>query len=144
MVTIYCYAHKQPRKHPKNFTKRLPGLKFKTYADRLKATGLQSLEYRRLVADLIFCFKIVRGYSGIKFDDIFNFSKNTTSRGHSLRLTIPLSKTNLSQFSFAHRIILPWNSLPTATVMASSVTSFKTKLLNHDLTKFLIFQSAAS
>ena len=60
----------------KHFTKRLPGLKFKTYADRLKVTGLQSLEYRRLVADLILCFKLVRGYSGIKFDDMS--SKNTT------------------------------------------------------------------
>ena len=116
----------------KHFTKRLPGLKFKTYADRLKVTGLQSLEYWRLVADLILCFKIVRGYSGIKFDDMFNYSKNTTSRGHPLRLSIPLSKTNLSKFSFAHRIIPPWNSLPTATVLAPSVNSFKIKLSNHD------------
>ena len=36
------------------------------------------------------------------------------------------------------------NSLPTATVLAPSVNSFKIKLSNHDFSKFLIFQSAAS
>ena len=44
------------------FTKRLPGLHSVSYADRLQRLHLQSLELRRLVTDLTWCYKIVFGY----------------------------------------------------------------------------------
>ena len=54
----------------KTATKRLPGLKSKFYTDRLTATRLQSLEHRRLITDLILCFKISKGFSSIKLNSM--------------------------------------------------------------------------
>ena len=45
----------------RKFTKRLPGLHNFSYTDRLERLQLQSLELRRLVTDLIWCYKIVLG-----------------------------------------------------------------------------------
>ena len=49
----------------RSFTKRLPGFKGLTYFERLSKLKLKSLEHRRLISDLIICFKIVRGFSSI-------------------------------------------------------------------------------
>ena len=58
----------------------------------------------------------------------------------------PFHSQKLTYLNFLSLIVSspPWNSLPTATVLAPSVNSFKIKLSNHDFSKFLIFQSAAS
>src|SRR5207248_10194641 len=45
----------------RHFTKKIPSLKYKPYFERLKATNLQTLELRRLYADLTFCYKILNG-----------------------------------------------------------------------------------
>ena len=45
----------------KRFTKKLPGLQNKCYQDRLKLCNLESLETRRLHADLILMYKIING-----------------------------------------------------------------------------------
>ena len=43
----------------RHFTKRIPGLHSLSYAERLYNLKLQSLEHRRLICDLIYCFRIV-------------------------------------------------------------------------------------
>ena len=43
------------------FTKRLAGYSELSYSDRLVKAGLCSLELRRLLSDLIYCYKIVHG-----------------------------------------------------------------------------------
>jgi len=45
------------------FTKKLPYMKCLTYKKRLSTLCLESLEVRRLKADLIVCFKILRGFT---------------------------------------------------------------------------------
>ena len=112
------------------FTKRLPGLANLSYTDRLSLLKLQSLEHRRLLFDLLMCFKIVRGYTGLSFDDFFSFSKVTSTRGHPLKLVIPLTKTNHSKFFFSSRVIPIWNSLPSKFVTATSPSHFKTHFLS--------------
>jgi len=49
----------------RTFTKKLPDRKYLTYKDRFSALRLESLELRPLKADLIMCFKILKGYTNI-------------------------------------------------------------------------------
>ena len=57
---------------------RLPGFRQLTYQDRLKRLSLPSLELRRLLNDLVLCYKIVFGLINVKCDEFF------TARQHSL------------------------------------------------------------
>jgi hypothetical protein len=125
----------------RSFTKRFPGLNNLSYADRLLYLNLQSLEHRRLIYDLVTCYNIVYNRIANAFDDFFNFSHNPSSRGHHLRLSLPLVKTNTHKFFFSSRVIKPWNSLPSHIVSSDNVKIFKFRLHNHDLSQFLIFPS---
>ena len=60
------------------FTRRLPGLSGLSYAERLNILGLQTLEHRRLLADLLMCYKIIHGHIALNFDDFFSFFSNPT------------------------------------------------------------------
>ena len=57
----------------KYFTKRLPGMKSLNYNDRLQHLKLDSLELRRLNADLMMYYKIVHDVVNLKFDDFLSF-----------------------------------------------------------------------
>ena len=124
----------------RSFSRRIPGLQNISYRERLTTLKLQSLEHRRLISDLITCFNIVHGLSSLTFTDFFTFSPSRfCTRGHPLRLSIPLTKKNSEKFVYSSRVILPWNSLPDDVVGSPSTQSFKSKLLKIDLSKFLTF-----
>ena len=121
----------------RSFTKRLPGLCYLTHIERLTKLQIQSLEHRRLVADLVTCFNIIHGFSSLQFSDFFKFSNSNRTRGHNLRLEIPLAKSSIRYNFFANRVIKPWNSLPLNVVNAISTNSFKNKLASINLSIFL-------
>ena len=121
----------------RSFTKRLPGLSTLSYSERLIILNLPTLEYRRLIADLIICFNIVHGFSCMNTDSVFTLSRNSSLRGHQFRFRVPLSKSNLRKFFFAHRVVQVWNSLPASIVAASSTRAFKALVMKLDLSKFL-------
>jgi len=56
-----------------------------SYADHLKAVGLERLELRRLNTDLIMCYKIVYGLVSIPFESFFELSLQRNTGGHSLQ-----------------------------------------------------------
>ena len=122
----------------RTFTKRLPGLSSFSYVDRLQILGLQTLEHRRLLADLLMCYKIIHGLAALNFDEFFSFSPNTTLRGHPYKLTVPLNKCNRSKYFFSYRIVPIWNNLPVDVVMSKNVFSFKKSLRKIDLSRYLI------
>ena len=121
----------------RSFTKRLPGLGNLTSSERLIKLKIQSLEHRRLVADLVTCFNIIHGFSSLKFSDFFQFSNSNRTSGHNLRLEIPLVNSSIRYNFFANRVIKPWNSLPLNVVNAFSTNSFKIRLASVDLSIFL-------
>ena len=53
----------------RRFTKNLRG-----YSGWLRRLELQGLEHRRLLFDLIFCYRIVFGIVDVPMDDFFSFS----------------------------------------------------------------------
>ena len=133
------YLIEQIESVQRSFTKRLPGFVNLTYAERLTNLKLQSLEHRRLLSDLAMCFNIVHGYCALRFDDFFTFSTNPVTRGHSLKLTIPLCKSNIRKNFFAVRVIPIWNSLPQQIVSSKSTASFKKRISTYDFSLFLNF-----
>ena len=104
--------------------------------------SIYTLEQRRLFADLIMCYNIVKGNNCIDPSTFFSFPNYKFSRGHPLKISIPLSKLNARKFFFASRVIPAWNSLPETTALAPSTFNFKHHLQHTDFSKFLIFPPA--
>ena len=98
-----------------------------TYIDteRLKRLKLPSLARRRRSGDMIQTFKIhvVNG--------LFKFCKQSSTRGHSLKLEKPRCRTTTRQQHFSQRVINDWNSLPERVVAAKDVNAFKTRIDQH-------------
>ena len=65
----------------RRFTKRLPGLRSYSYQHRLHRLKLQSLEQRRLRADLVLCYKILFRIVDVQPGEYFEFNERP-SRGH--------------------------------------------------------------
>jgi len=95
---------------------------------RLKYLDLQSLELRRLIVDLIWCYKIVFG--------LVDIDVNVPHiRGHVYKLYKAYSSGIRSSF-FCERVINVWNSLP-ADIDFSTGNTFKRGIDCVDFTHFL-------
>ncbi len=119
------------------FTKRLDGLWYLNYENRLIACSLRSLELRRLLNDLILCFKIVHNLIGLTFSEFFELDPNQRTRGHNFKLRQPKCITARRRNFFASRVVPAWNALPETLVNSVSVLSFKRGVRSVDLSRFL-------
>ena len=81
-------------------TRLIPGLARLSYEERLKETGLYSLERRRLRGDMIEMFKIMKCIDKISADELFNRVDSDRTRGHSLRVKKRRVKTVARQGPF--------------------------------------------
>jgi len=71
----------------RRFTKLIMGMKGKSYEERLQKLNFWSLEERRNRQDLIEVFKICKGFSRIRPEELFQFDdRGKGTRGHSLKL----------------------------------------------------------
>jgi len=95
------------------------------YEDRLKVTGLTTLEARRNRGDMIEVFKTIRGFNKVDFTTFFNFSKNIRTRGHGYKLGKKRSHLEIRRNFFSNRVVNMWNTLPENTVGMNTVNSFK-------------------
>jgi ribonuclease P/MRP protein subunit RPP40 len=95
------------------------------YEERLKVTGLTTLEKRRTRGDLIEVFKAVKGITKIDRSSLFTIANNSRTRGHRFKLVKTRSRLDLRKNFFSQRVVNDWNSLPEAVVEANSVNSFK-------------------
>ena len=97
-----------------------------SYEERLRKTGLVTLEMRRLRSDLIEVFKIMKGLEGLRRDEFF-IMDHRESRGHSYKIFKQRPRLNIRKYYFANRIVDEWNNLLREAVQAESVNSFKAK-----------------
>ena len=81
-------------------TRLIPGLTRLSYEERLKETGLYSLERRRLREDMIEMFKIMKSTDKISADKLFNRVDSDRTRGRSLRVKKRRVKTVARQGTF--------------------------------------------
>ena len=106
----------------KMFTKRLVGFNNLSYMERLKKLKCDTLEIRRLKADLVMYYNVVH-YS-FNSEQFFTLKDHKLTRGHSLTIVKKKFNNNISRYAFNNRRIDIWNKLPQQIVNASNITIF--------------------
>lgn len=122
----------------RRFTKRLAGMSNLSYHARLKLLKLESLELRRLRADLLLVYKILFGHVNLSVDAFFKVNTNeklNSLRRHSYQLVVPTRRPNCiaGRGLFVYRIAKLWNDLPRGTNF-SSFTCFINSISDDFLT----------
>ena len=112
----------------RKFLRCLPGFATMTYTERLSASGLDSLEYRRLRHDLLLVYKLLRHDLEINTTDILDLDTVNLTRGHSKKLKRRRYLTSLGQSSFSYRVVRIWNDLPEFVVSSRSPKHFMRNL----------------
>ena len=96
--------------------------------DRLKQLGLYSIQGRLLRADLI-KMKILGYNEGDReLASLFQVAGTLRTRGHSLKLVVPVCHSDVRHRFFAVRRVMIWNSLPNWVVTSESLACFKRRL----------------
>ena len=122
----------------KRFTRNICvrcNIAFVSYQDRLYKLNIKSLEYRRLVFDLIYVYKIFHNLVEVCFDDFFQLSNNQFNlRRHSWRIK-PHNKPFIDGYRnfFSNRICPVWKKLSEQIISAPNLTAFKSLLSKLDL-----------
>lgn len=121
------------------FTRRLCDTPGVSYPDRLKHFGLEPLELRRIRTDLVELYKIVKNKSGVCFNDVLQYANITGNRQkNNLRIAKKFCRTSFGLNSYYSRNVDIWNDLPQSIVDAPSVKNFRDKLIEYDLSKYLV------
>lgn len=98
-----------------------------SYEDRLKVTGLTTLEERRNRGDMIEVFKTIKGLNKVNHQNFFKFSNNTRTRGHKYKLEKNRARLEIRRNFFSNRVVNLWNKLPEHVISANTVNNFKNK-----------------
>ena len=97
------------------------GLGNMSYEERLKRTGLTTLEERRKRGDLIETFKMVKGLNDVDHTKFFQISVHNKTRGSSLQLEEKCCRNNIRHSFFSQRIASEWNKLAEEVVAAETL-----------------------
>ena len=116
------------------FTKRLFGFSKLSYYERLISLDLDTLERRRLIYDLVLCYKMIHGRCDISLP-VDYACRNT--RGNYLKLNKHFCSTDVRKYFFSCRVVDAWNSLSDDVVKSPSVAIFKKQLHSINWDKFL-------
>ena len=108
-------------------TKLITDCKNLDYENRLKYTGLTTLSDRRIRGDMIEVFKILKGFSKVKYSNWFKLTGNSRTRDHGFKLVKSRSRFDIRKNFFSQRVVNTWNSLPNEVVEAESVNAFKNR-----------------
>ena len=75
---------------------------FFSYSERLRLLNLDSLEMRCLRADLMLCFKMLKGFLDVDTSEFFErVAPESVTRGHRYKLVYPSVRINVRQHVFA-------------------------------------------
>ena len=118
----------------RRFTKRMPGLSSYSYEARLALLKLESLETRRIKADLVYVYKIVFHLVDIDPDNFFSVTgNNSTTRGHAYKLYINYCRLNTRKYFFCNRVANVWNALEASPADFKTLQTFKQFLKTTDI-----------
>jgi hypothetical protein len=123
----------------RSFTRRINGLADLQYKERNCVLHLESLELRRLKADLIIAYKLIFGLIDVDCKQFFTLRNHCLTRGHTYRVVVQKFNVNCRRNFFSVRISNAWNNLPVNLVDFSSVFSFKNSLDNVDLSDYVSY-----
>lgn len=93
-----------------------------TYEERLRAVGLRSLLHRRVVADIIFCFKLLRGELKLYASKYWIYRPSgLRSNGFNLHYPMIHKKNHTQLFNFVfYRVARLLRRLPREVLNAQS------------------------
>ena len=126
----------------RSFTRRAClrcGIPFTSYRDRLMKLNIKSLQYRRLVSDLILLYKIVNGLSHLNFANFFisrDLSYNLRGSKNKISPLFNFKNTQWSN-SFFNKVTMVWNALPDNITACKSLPAFKLNIKKYNLENFL-------
>ena len=107
------------------------------YSTRLSVLKLQPLSIRRIVADLVLAFKILRSETRLKSSRLFCFQPCRT-RGSGFRFYAPVVKNCLQRYHFFSLRTARWlNRLPLNVLSAKNAKVFKRRLLDLNICQLL-------
>ena len=110
-------------------TKLVPSLSKLPYEQRLRKLGLPTLAYRRYRGDMIETFKITHEiYDPQVTKNFLPVQPVSKTRGHNFYIYKRNCRLDLRKFSFAYRVVDPWNNLPDTVVTAKNVKAFEIML----------------
>ena len=112
----------------RRWTKQVVGLESLDYPTRLSRLNLFSIKGRLLRADLIKVWKIFHSEVDVGLMTILERQFHGATRGHQLKLSVPVCRSELRRRFFGVRVVPLWNSLPAPVAEASSIGSFKSRL----------------
>ena len=118
----------------RNYTKKMKGMRNKSYEERLAILRLPSLSYRRLRGDLIEVFKIVNNvYDPVTTNTLLTRVPKTTitRKNNSFNLSKIRTNKNPYKYLFTNRVNNIWNQLPNHVVDAKNINIFKNKIDSH-------------
>ena len=123
----------------RRWTREIEGVGQLVYGERLKSVGLYSLKGRLLRMDLIKVWKSFNAVVDVGLSSLFQRATYSGTRGHELKLVVPMCSTEMRRRFMAVRVVGKWNSLPERVVLKTSLHSFKTALDVFWGTSFSIF-----
>ena len=115
----------------RGFTNKIPGCTFLPYSRRLEILGINSLQHRRSVSDLVCLYSIIVGDLDLSLAPFLLFNSPSVTRGHNLKIVPPLLKRAYSKQNFLSRTVPLWNTLPLSALQARSRASFRKFISNY-------------
>jgi ribonuclease P/MRP protein subunit RPP40 len=112
----------------KRATRMIPGLNNLSYEERLKKLNLPTLSYRRARGDMIEVYKLLNGKYYFDEKVLLKLSQESVTRGNNKKLYKTRPRLDIRKYSFSHRVVDIWNSLPNSVITARSVKSFEARL----------------
>ena len=101
--------------------------------DRIMSYGVRlrkpSLYSRRRRKKLVQIFKLFLGHYDTSYDESFQLSKSSKTRGHSRKLQPVRANRSTRLNFFSVRVIQDWNPLPEVIVSSNSLNHFKTGMV---------------
>jgi len=99
------------------FTRRICGLEKLSYSERLNILGLGTLNRRRVIFDLILCYKYLHGLVEINNCNFIRSYQSPRTRGNGMKLYKGQCSIDARHQFFSNSIVDIWDSLPAAAVL---------------------------
>ncbi|KAJ8043966.1 hypothetical protein HOLleu_11296 [Holothuria leucospilota] len=93
-----------------------------------KHLGLTTLELRRIRGDMLQVYKFLFERNPLSSCNYLKVQCNSRVRGHCKKLVKNFARLDIRKFSFSHRVVNEWNSLPEWVVNSTSVHCFKVNI----------------
>ena len=103
----------------------------------MHALGLETLKHRRLIHDLILCYKYLHGLIDTDNRTFWCVQLSPRTRNNGLKLYKAYCNINARKSFFTNRVVDIWNSLPSAVVFSHNVYTFKRRLAEFNFYRFL-------